>query len=261
VTPLDPSQCRVGGINRNHASRAGTPCHIQVEDRGPVFDRLSDQQVRRVSVIVYANYGGPGARIIHGRDHDFPDRRTREHNALIERKVQELAAEARDVIEEKEDRQAARIRGLVRHYHATRDEAAKQELERAREAFPFVFQRAWSELKAEKGSPEPEPAPEPAAAASAEPAEHDEVVYPLDDALREQVLELERIVIALGQGIHQLKERGLADDILLQRCRKLATRARKVLASEEHSELGARRLEMTRDSLLITWRHVQSLLR
>lgn len=253
LTTLDPSQCRVGGINQNHTSSAGTPCHIQVEDRGPVFDRLSDQLVRRLSVIVYANYGSPGARIIHGRDHDFPDLRTREHNALIERKVLELAAQARDVIEEKEDRQAARIRGLVRHYYSTRDDASKQELERAREAFPFVFQRAWSELKAEKASADPP--------AAAEPAERDEVVYPLDAGLREQVLELERIVIALGQGIHQLKAKGRADDILLQRCRKLVTRARKVLASEDHSDFSARRLEMTRDSLLITWRLVQSLLK
>src|SRR5437667_413492 len=113
---LDRSRCQVGGVNQNYTSRTGTLYHIQVEDRGPVLDRVSEQEVRRLSIIVYANYGEPNARIIHGRDHDFPDVRTHEHNRLIEQKVQELAAQARDIIEEKEDRQVARIKALVREY-------------------------------------------------------------------------------------------------------------------------------------------------
>jgi hypothetical protein len=251
---LDPSQCRAGGINRNHTSRAGTSCHIQIEDRGPVFDRLSEREVRRLSVIVYANYGAPDARIIHGRDHDFPDVRTHEHNRFIEREILELAAQAAEVIEEKEDRQVARIQALVRRYHATRDEAAKREFERARATFPFVFARAWRELKADH-------APATPGAGEGAEAEPEEVVYPFDAQLRERVIEIERIVLALGQGIQRLKARGDADAILLQRCRKLVSRARKVLAGREQSEFSSRRLDMTRDSLLVTWRLVQSRLK
>jgi hypothetical protein len=253
---LDPSQCRVGGINQNYTSRAGTPCHIQIEDRGPVLDRISEQEVRRLNLIIYANYGRPSARIIHGRDHDFPHLRTREHNRFIEQRIQELAAQARDVIEEKEDRQVARIRALVQEYHATRNEAVKEEFERAKATFPFVFTRAWKELKAEKVSATAAPPPEGGAAEALE-----DVVYPLDAELRERVIEIERVIIELGQGIKLLKARGSADEILLQTCRKLAVRARKILSGREPSELSARRLDMTRDSLLITWRQVRSRLR
>ena len=253
---LDPSQCKVGGINQNYTSRAGTPCHIQIEDRGPVLDRISEQEVRRLNLIVYANYGHPGARIIHGRDHDFPDLRTREHNRFIEQRIQELATQAKDVIEEKEDRQVARIIALVREYHATRNEAVKEEFERAKATFPFVFTRAWMELKAEKVSATAVPPP-----AGVEAEALEDVVYPFDAELRERVIEIERIIIELGQGIKLLKARERADDILLQTCRKLAIRARKILSGRTASELSARRLDMTRDSLLITWRQVRSRLR
>lgn len=251
---LDASQCRAGGLNQNCVSRAGTPCHVQVEDRGPVFDRVSEHEVRRLSLIVYANYGTPDARIIHGRDHDFPDLRTREHNHFIEQRIQELAAQAKEVIEEKEDRQVARIKALVRQYHATRNESAKQEFERAKATFPFVFARAWNELKSEKESLGPVPAPE------AKADDFEEVVYPLDAELRQRVIEIERIIIELGHGIHRLKASGRADEILLQTCRKLVGRAKKVLAGRI-SDTSARRLDITRDSLLITWRQVASRLR
>ena len=72
--------CQVVGLNQNFTSKVGTPYHVQIEDRGPLLDAASEQWVRRVNVIVYANYGEPNARIIHGRDHDFPDVRTQEHN-------------------------------------------------------------------------------------------------------------------------------------------------------------------------------------
>ena len=39
---LDRSRCQVGGVNQNYSSRAGTPYHIQIEDRGPIVDRVSD---------------------------------------------------------------------------------------------------------------------------------------------------------------------------------------------------------------------------
>ena len=51
------------------------------------------------------------------------------------------------------------------------------------------------------------------------PAE--EVVYPLDDETRRRVIEIEGLIVKLGQDFLRLKAYGLADDILLQRCRKL----------------------------------------
>ena len=58
--------CQVVGLNQNYTSSAGTPYHIQIEDRGPLVDRVTETPVRRVNVIVYANYGEPNARIVHG---------------------------------------------------------------------------------------------------------------------------------------------------------------------------------------------------
>src|SRR5438477_11924375 len=254
---LDRSRCQVGGINQNYMSRAGTPYHIQIEDRGPVVDRVSEQEVRRLSLIVYANYGEPNARIVHGADHDFPDLRTHEHNRFIEQKIQELAAQSRQVIEEKEDRLVARIKTLVREYYATKDDATKKEFEHANATFPFVFSRAWMELKADQGSAMPA-SPPPEAAIEAPP---EEVLYPLDDELRERVIEIERLIIALGQDIMRLKAEGGADDILLQTCRKLVTRAKESLSGRDPAEFSARRLEMSRNSLMTTWRQVKSRLK
>ena len=101
-------------------SRPG-PYHIQVEDRGPILDALVEREVRRLNVIVYANYGEPNARIIHGRDHDFEDIRSGEYNRYVEQRIQDLAAGAKGVIEEKERRQVERIKGLVREYYLTKD--------------------------------------------------------------------------------------------------------------------------------------------
>jgi len=252
---LDRSRCQVGGINQNYTSRAGTPYHIQIEDRGPVVDRVSEQEVRRLSLIVYANYGEPNARIVHGADHDFPDLRTHEHNRFIEQKIQELAGQSRQIIEEKEDRQVARVKALVREYYATKDEATKREFEHANATFPFVFSRAWMELKADKGAAAAPPAP------AADVDVPEDVVYPLDDELRERVIEIERLIIALGQDIQRLKAQGGMDDILLQTCRKLVTRARESLSGREPAEFSVRRLDMTRNSLMTTWRQVKSRLK
>ena len=91
--------------------------------------------------------------------------------------------------------------------------------------------------------------------------DEEDVVYPLDPALRERVIEIERITIALGQGIHRLNARGGADEILLQTCRKLVLRARKLLSGRDNTEFSARRLDMTRNSLITTWRQVRSRIR
>jgi hypothetical protein len=263
-TALDRSRCQVGGTNQNYTSRSGTLYHIQIEDRGPVLDRVSEQEVRRLSLIVYANYGEPNARIVHGADHDFPDLRTHEHNRFIEQRIQELAAQCREVIEEKEDRQVARIKTLVREYYATKNEATKREFEQANVTFPFVFSRAWLELKADKGALAPASAPSPRDEADVGPDvvnAAEEVVYPLDDELRERVIEIERLIIALGQDIQRLKAQGGMDDILLQTCRKLVTRAKESLSGREPAEFSVRRLDMTRNSLMTTWRQVRSRLK
>jgi hypothetical protein len=251
--PLERSRCQVGGVNQNCTSRAGTPYHIQIEDRGPVLDRVSEHEVRRLSMIVYAKYGEPDARIVYGHDHDFPDLRTHEHNRFIEQKIQELAAHAREVIEEKEGRMVARIKALVREYYATKNEATKKEFEQANATFPFVFSRAWMELKADKGAAAPPPAPP-----GADIAPPEEIVYPLDAEMRERVIEIERIIIELGQDLQRLKAQGGLDDILLQTCRKLVIRAKESLSGREPAEFSARRLDMTRNSLITTWRQVKS---
>ncbi len=142
--------CRVMGLNQNHTSRSGTSYHVQIEDRGPVFDDASEAWVRRVNVIAYANYGEATARIVHGRDHDLPDLRTHAHNREVGRRIQELASEVVQLLEERELRQVGRIQKLLKRYYETRDEAIKQEFEEANALFPFVFARAFQELKAER---------------------------------------------------------------------------------------------------------------
>jgi hypothetical protein len=276
---LDRKLCQVVGLNQNYTSSSNTLYHIQIEDRGPVMDRVLEAEVRRVNLIVYANYGEANARIIHGRDHDYPDVRTHEHNAFIKQKIAELSAEARSVVEEKEQRQIQRIKGLIREYYLTKNDAAKKEFEESNALYPFLFSRAWAELKQEKVRPSvPEPGPieaPPAAPVAAAPATTTDlgaelgadleaavdVVYPLDAELRDRVIEIERLIIELGHDIQVLKRRGTADDILLQTCRKLVARAQESLSGKEASEFTVRRLEMTRNSLMTTWRQVKSRLR
>jgi hypothetical protein len=224
------------------------------------MDRLSERPVRRVNVIIYANYGEPNARIVHGADHDFDDLRTQEHNRYIEQRVTELAAEARAIIEEKEERQIARIKTLIREYYVTKSEETKKEFEAANVMFPFLFSKAWAELKKER----PAAAPPPPSTEDLEPGMDvlaEEVLYPLDAELREQVIEIERVIIQLGLDVQRLKAQGGADDILLQTCRKLVVRAKEGISGREPSEFTARRLDMTRNSLLTTWRQVRSRLK
>jgi hypothetical protein len=261
---LDRRLCQVVGLNQNYTSATGTFYHVQIEDRGPVVDRISERSVRRLNLIIYANYGEPNARIVFGADRDFEDVRTQDHNRFIEQQIGALAAEARAVIDEKEERQIARIKALIREYYVTKAEATKKEFEAFNEAFPFLFSRAWVELKKEKATvaapPPPAPVPDAEAEAAAE-APPEEVLYPLDAELREQVIEIERIIIQLGQDLQRLKAQRGADDILLQTCRKLVSRAKDGISGREPSEFNSRRLDMTRNSLLTTWRQVRSRLK
>jgi hypothetical protein len=261
---LDRRLCQVVGLNQNYTSGTGTFYHIQIEDRGPVLDRIAEREVRRVNVIIYANYGEPNARIIFGRDHDFDDVRSQEHNRFIEQKIAELAAGARAVVEETEQRMIERIKALIREYYVTKAEATKKEFEATNLMFPFLFSRAWVELKKERPAAAAAPAPASPAPPEAEPEVDllpEEVLYPMDAELRAQVIEIERVIIQLGQDLQRLKTEGGADDILLQTCRKLVARAKDGISGREPSEFNSRRLEMTRNSLLTTWRQVKSRLK
>jgi len=251
----------VVGLNQNYSSAAGTLYHIQIEDRGPIMDRVTETEVRRVNVIVYANYGESNARIVYGRDQDLPAERSAQYNRFIQQKIQELAGEARLIIEEKEQRQVFRIKSLIREYYLTKDEQHKKEFEEANATYPFLFSRAFRELKEERapGSADPgEPPVGDLPGADAEAALV-EVLYPLDAELRERVMDIERIIIELGQDLHELRARGGANDLILQTCRKLVSRAKESLTGRD--DFNIRRLEMTRNSLMTTWRQVRSLLR
>ena len=286
--PLERRLCQVGGVNQNYVSAAGTSYHVQIEDRGPVLDRALETEVRRVNVIIYANYGEPNARIVYGRDYDYADVRTPEHNRLIEEKIKEIAAQAREVIEERERREVRRIKDLLREYYLTKDEEAKRQFEAANALFPFLFSRAWMELKNERGAspsaaaaaPLPElmaapAAPVPSAPAPAAPSKPpaapgddvevvvlpEDVLYPLDEELRQKVLEIEALITKVGKDLRELKEKGKADDILLQTCRKLVLRAKDSISGREASEFNLRRLDMTANSLMTTWRQIKSRMR
>jgi hypothetical protein len=239
------------GLNHNLSSRSGTCYHVQIEDRGPVFDDASEAWVRRVNVIAYANYGEPSARIVYGKDHDLPDVRTHAHNRTVAQHIQNLAGEVRQVLEDKEERQVGRIKQLLEAYYRRRDEQLKQEIEQANALFPFVFARAFQELKAEKPASMPSPPPAPAAPA--------ETVYPLDNAPREVVLEIERIAEEVERDLAALKERGAADDILQATCHKLLARAKESVTRRDSSaEFATRYLEMTRNSLVTAYRQVRA---
>ena len=258
---LDKKLCQVGGVNQNYTSAAGTLYHVQIEDLGPVVDRASDSGVRRVNVIVYANYGEPNAHIVHGHDHDYPDIRTHAHNTFIKSRIADLAAEARRVIEEAEQKQVMRIKCLIREYYLTKSEVVKREFEEANTIFPFLFSRAFLELRNERATALP------ATAAAAPVVAPPDLVAPVEEArsaadiLRELAGDIERMVLEIEAGIQRLKAAGKADDILVQTCRKMAGRARETLAERDDSGFTARRLEMTRNSLTTTWRQVQSRLK
>jgi hypothetical protein len=160
-TTLDKHLCQVGGLNQNYSSAAGTLYHIQIEDRGPVVDRVSEKEVRRLNVIVYANYGEPGARIVHGRDHDLEDVRSRGYNEFVSARIQELAHEARAIIEDREQRQVFQIKCLIYGYYRNKSEQTKREFEEANALYPFLFSRARGTRSGRSGPPQARPPPAP----------------------------------------------------------------------------------------------------
>jgi hypothetical protein len=217
-----------------------------------VTDGLTGHRVRRLNVVVYANYGDPNARIIHGCDHDYPDIRTPDHNVFIGHEVQDQAAAARSLIEERERRKIERLKRQIRQYYVTRSEAIKRDFEETNALYPFLFSRAWQELKAERDRPVSAAAPSESESVFAD------VRYPLDGELRERVLEIERIIINIGQDIVRLRADRGADDVLARTCGKAVAQARAVLSGRDKSEYNPRRLSLIRNSLLTTWRRVHA---
>jgi hypothetical protein len=248
--------CRVIGLNQNFTSRSGTSYHIQIEDRGPVFDDASESWVRQVNTIVYANYGEPTAHIVHGRDEDLSDVRTQAHNRIVEEKIKQSVTATRALLEKREERQVARVKALLLKYYRSRDGAAKAEFDEANRLYPFIFARAWKELKEERSRA----AADAAAVVPPEPEELEETQYPLDPNQRKLVLEIERVRDDLRDDLARLKASGGADDILLATCTKILDRARECLTQrqETDSDFAAKRLEMTRKSLVTTYRQVHA---
>lgn len=242
--------CRVMGVNQNVSSGSGTSYHVQVEDRGPIFDDATEAWVRRVNVIVYVNYGEPTARIVHGRNHDLPDLRTHDHNHKVGRRIQELAAEASRILEQREERQVAWLKGQLRSYFDRRQEAAKRELEEANALYPHVFARAFQELKGARTRAEPGVVPVA--------RQREEIHYPLDPAERELVLDVERVAEELERDLGSLKARGASDDILRATCAKLLARARESLTRRDGGDFTTRRMEMMRKSLVAAYQQVRA---
>jgi hypothetical protein len=223
------------------------------------MDRASNRELRRVNVIVYANYGEQNAQIVHGRDHDYPDIRSHAHNTFIKSRIADLAAEARRVIEEAEQKQVMRIKCLIREYYITKSELVKKEFEEANTVFPFLFSRAFLELRMERATAPP--------AAGASPAALPDLELPVEEArsaadiVKELAAQIQQIMSDIDDGLLRLKAAGKSDDILVQTCRKLITRAQETLADPEASGFTVRRLEMTRNSLSTTLRQVASRLK
>jgi hypothetical protein len=253
--PLRPDLCRIGGVNQNHVSGTGTPYHIQIEDLGPVKDRVSGTEVRRLNMILYANYGTPRARIVYGRDHDLTDVRTVEYNLVVKMRMQELLSAARYTIESHEERQLLLIRTVIRERTSMGNDAARQAFEEYRALYPFLAARALSEAREEErsGIQAASAAPEPSAVLDPKPGPLQTVVYPLDDEMRRLVFDIENVIVRLGHDFLYLKASGKADDVLFQACKRLVTRARRAISGREASDFNVRRLEMTLDGLVKVW--------
>lgn len=264
MEPLDRALCRIGGLNHNFTSGAGTPCHVQIEDYGPVVDRTSEQEVRRLNVIVYAGYGTPKARIVFGRNFDYPDVRTRDYNAIIKDQMNELVVMAQAELEQMEQRELACMRVWLTGRGASHDDELREDFQEFHDLYPAVFKRALAELRAGKipaappapAAPkvEPEPAPPPPAPAA-------DIAYPMDVERRRRVIEIEGIIIRLGDDLRRLKAEGGAYDLLVQRADRLVGKARETLGTRHSSEdVDLRLLDITLDNLAKISRQVRMLL-
>ena len=255
--------CQVGGLNQNYTSAAGTLYHIQIEDRGPVVDRVVRER------------GAPRQRdrLRELRRAQRPHRprprprlprhpHARSTTASSRRRIAELAAEARRVIEE--------ARAAAGHADQGPDPRVLPHQERGREegvrggerALPVPLLAGLAGAAATSARPRPPAAAGPPRA-SAEPRWRRRSrrcsTRSTAEPARAGAVEIERMIIELGDGPRSgSRPAGKADDILLQTCRKLVARAQGEPGRARASEFNARRLEMTRNSLITTWRQVQS---
>ena len=78
-------------------------------------------------------------------------------------------------------------------------------------------------------------------------------VYPMDEAQRLTMLEIERMICDIQCDMQKVRELGIADDIILQTFRKLVGRSNEIVSGRLPSEFNMRRLELTRDALMMTW--------
>jgi hypothetical protein len=256
---LEPQRCRVGGLNQNYVSSAGTPCHIQIEDYGPVVDRASLQEVRRVNLIVYGNYGTPAARITYGHDFDYPDVRTAEYNQTIQQQMSQLVVQAQATIEQMEQRELTLLRTSLANRRSLSEAELRDEFEDCAQLYPTLFERALNEWRTKRAREEPPAAPVVPDEMPASPGlSPTETVYPEEQGPLRRVIEIESLIAKLGQDFMRLKAQGRADDLLLQRCRKLVDQARASISRGQTGDVHERLLEMTLDNLAKTWRHVRA---
>ena len=130
----------------------------------------------------------------------------------------------------------------------------------ANKLFPYLVSGALAEIKEQRASAAPVP-PKPSGTSGTSGTGPVLRVYPMDEEQRHTMLEIERMVRDVETDIDKLKERGSADDIILQTFRKLVDRANGIVSGRLPSEFNVRRLELTRDGLMMTWRQVKSRLK
>ena len=162
-------------------------------------------------------------------------------------------------MEEREERQVRRVKALLREYHQTKSEEAKREFEEVNALYPFVFSRAFLELRQERGRAGPRrgrrrrpavPAPVGRPRSSTRSTRACASRSSRSSAWRQ----------SCPRTSSELKAQGRADDILLQTVRKRLGRARDNLYRKDSADFAARRLEVTRNSLVTTWRQVRAIL-
>jgi hypothetical protein len=260
VETLDRALCRAGGLNHNFKSGSGTPCHVQIEDYGPVVDRTSEQEVRRLNVIVYAGYGTPKARIVFGRNFDYPDVRTREYNETIKDTMGELVVQAQAELEQMEQRELACLRVWFTGRGASSDDELREEFQEFHELYPTLWKRALGELRS-GAIPIAPPVRVAAKVEPPPPAAPADIAYPMDAERRRRVIEIEGVIATLGQDLGRLKAEGGAYDLLLQRADRLVSKARETLGARHSSgDVDLRLLDITLDNLGKLSRQVRSLL-
>ena len=146
--------CQVVGLNQNlrFEGRDSLP-HPDRRPRAGGRIAVLESEVRRVNVIVYANYGEPNARIIYGRDNDFDDRRSQEHNRFIAAEIGRLSLGRRRSSSRRRRAGWRGSRPTIREYHQTKSEEAKKAFEEANTLLPVRVLAGLDGAEAGEGTP------------------------------------------------------------------------------------------------------------